>query len=223
MKKKAVYMIILLLSLGLFSACSKPDEETIASDRLSTEARNSDNVTVDPVQEDSIIGEQSTTNQDSSGEKVDFQLQNENVDFQLQGEDGIECYDFKEGDNIIFRLEIKNDTDEDAWLPPFTDIIGHDVFRVYSQSGEEIGTPWDGIWSSMVGSGFIGAHCSVVFFCPWFDIPALYFQGHEHFYSAYSFYKTDEKSPLPQGDYYSKFDIKLNNKTITCNRNFKIQ
>ena len=143
--------------------------------------------------------------------------------FQLQDEDGIECYDFKEGDNIIFSLEIKNDTDEDVWLPPFTDIIGHDVFRVYSQNGEEIGTPWNEIWSDMVGADFIGAHCSVVFFCPWFDIPALYYQGHEHFYSAYSFYKTDEKSPLPKGDYYSKFDIKLNDKTITCHRNFKIR
>ena len=94
---------------------------------------------------------------------------------------------------------------------------------MYSQDGGEIGTPWDEIWSDMVGVGFIGAHHSVVFFCPWFDIPALYYQGREHLYSAYSFLKTNEKSPLPKGDYYSKFDIKLNDKTITCDRNFKIQ
>ena len=218
--KKVVFMMSMLLTLGMFSACSKPDDETDASDRLSTEVLKSNNETINPVQENEG---QSTTNQKSSGENVDFQLQNENVDFQLQDEDGIECYDFKEGDNIIFRLEIKNDTDEDAWLPPFTDIVGHDVFRVYSQNGEEIGTPWNEIWSDMVGADFIGAHCSVVFFCPWFDIPALYYQGHEHFYSAYSFYKTDEKSPLPKGDYYSKFDIKLNGKTINCYRSFKIK
>ena len=234
MKKELVLMMTMLLSFGMFSACTKSDEETDAFNKQSTPVRQSGKESADSNQEDDTIEGQSTTTgqggddsaepiQESSGDKVIFQLQDENVDFQLQNEDGIECYDFKEGENIIFRLEIKNDTDEDAYLPPFTDIIGHDVFCVYSQNGEEIGTPWDEIWSYMVGGDFIGAHSSVVFVCPWFDIPALYFLGHEHFYSAYSFYKTDEKSPLPKGEYYSNFDIKLNGKTIICNRTFKIQ
>ena len=38
----------------------------------------------------------------SSDDDVDFIK----VDFQLQNEDGIECYDFNEGDNVIFDLTI---------------------------------------------------------------------------------------------------------------------
>ena len=144
------------------------------------------------------------------------------VKFQLQNEDGIECYEFKEGNNIIFRLEIKNDTDEDAILPPFSEVLGLDVFSVYSQKGVKIGTPWDVIMTSFRESDVIRAHSSAVFVCPWFDIPALYFNGKEHYYSEF-FYKKDDKSPLPKGEYYSKFDIRLNNKTITCNRKFEIK
>lgn len=44
----------------------------------------------------------------------------------------MECCNFKEGDNIIFSLEIKNDTNEDAILPSFLEVLGLDVFNVYS-------------------------------------------------------------------------------------------
>ena len=106
----------------------------------------------------------------------------------------MKCYDFKEGDNIIFRLEIKNDTDEDAILPPFSEVLGPDVL----------------------------AHSSAVFVWPWFDVLALYFDGTKHYYSEY-FYKKDDKSPLPKGEYFSEFDIKLNEKTIIGNRKFDIR
>ena len=36
------------------------------------------------------------------------------VDFRLQDANGSECYEFHEGDNIVFRLEIKNNTNEIA-------------------------------------------------------------------------------------------------------------
>lgn len=191
MKKKQVLMMSMLLAFGLFSACSKSDDVTdIHSEK-----------------------EETGTIEESSGEIVDFQLQNE---------DGIECYEFKEGDNIIFRLEIKNNTDENAILPAFSEVLGLDVFSVYSQEGIKIGTPWDVIMTSFREYEIIGAHSSFVFVCPWFDIPALYFDGTEHYYSEY-FYKKDDRSPLPKGEYFSEFDIKLNEKTITCHREFKIK
>ncbi len=180
-----------LLAIGLLSACSKSDDVTdIYSEK-----------------------EGAGTIEESCGQMVDFQLQNE---------DGIECYEFKEGDNIIFRLGIKNDTDGDAILPSFSEVLGLDVFTVFSQEGVKIGTPWDVIMTSFRECEVIGAHKSAVFVCPWFDIPALYFNGTEHYYSEY-FYKKDDKSPLPKGEYYSEFDIKFNEKTITCNRKFEIK
>ena len=193
MKKKLLLMMSVLLAIGLFSACNKSDDVTDINNHSEKE--------------------EAGTITKNSGDMVKFQLQNE---------DGMECYDFKEGDNIIFRLEIKNDTDEDAILPPFSEVLGLDVFTVFSQEGVRIGTPWDVIMTSFRECEIIGAHNSAVFVCPWFDIPALYFNGTDHYYSEY-FYKKDDKSPLPKGEYFSEFEIRLNEKTITCNRKFNIR
>ena len=192
MKKILVLMMNMLLAIGLFSACNKSDEVTDSNNHSEKEG-------ADTIEKGSDL-----------------------IGFQLQNEDGMECYDFKEGDNTIFWLEIKNDTDEDAILPPFSEVLGFDVFTVYSQEGVKIGTPWDVIMTSFRECEIIGAHNSVVFVCPWFDIPALYYNGTHHYYSGY-FYKKDDKSPLPQGEYFSEFDIKLNGKTITCYRKFDIR
>ena len=186
-------MMSVLLALGLLSACSKSDDVTDINNHSEKDGTG--------------------TIEKSSDLMVDFLLQNE---------DGMECYDFKEGDNIIFRLEIKNDTDEDVILPPFSEVLGLDVFTVFSQEGVKIGTPWDVIMTSFRECEVIRAQSSVVFVCPWFDIPALYFNGTDHYYSEY-FYKKDDKSPLPKGEYYSEFGIKFNEKTITCNRKFEIK
>jgi hypothetical protein len=143
------------------------------------------------------------------------------ADFQLQNEKGVECYDFQEGDNIIFKLEIRNDGDEEIILPPISEVIGFDIFRVYTKNGEDMGTPWDERFSSYVGHSMIRAYSSVVVTCPWFDISGLTFEGPDHLYSG-CFIKKVEKMPLPIGEYYSKFDIKLNHKIVTCYRTFKI-
>lgn len=153
-----------------------------------------------------------TSNDDSENQII--------VNFQLQNEDGVECYDFHEGENIIFRLEIKNNTNDDAILPSIVDIIGYNTFHVYSKNGEDMGMPWDELVTNYLPHYIIEAHSSAVKICPWFNIPSLAINGHE--YSG-CFYKMDEKTPLPKGEYYSKFDIKLENKIVTCNRTFKIQ
>ena len=193
MKKILVLMMNMLLAIGLFSACNKSDEVTDINNHSEKEG-------ADTIEKGSDLM----------------------VGFQLQNEDGMECYDFKEGDNTIFWLEIKNDTDEDVILSPFSEVLGFDVFTVYSQEGVKIGTPWDVIMTNFRECEIIGPHSSVVFVCPWFDIPALYYNGTHHYYSEY-FYKKDDKSPLPQGEYFSEFDIKLNEKTITCNQKFNIR
>ena len=143
------------------------------------------------------------------------------VDFQLQDEEGNECYTFSEGDNIVFRLELKNNTDSNAIIKPIYEVIGFNAFRVYSKSGKDMGTPWDSFNANYLAHNVIMACSSKVLVCPWFDIPSLYDSGVEHHYS-HLFNKTEEKSPLPKGEYYSMFDVKLNNRTITCKRTFKI-
>lgn len=199
MKKKLALMMIMLLSLGMFCACSSNDEIG------------------DVYEGQSPTGNSETENDNSSkGTSDDF------VDFQLQDEDGIECYNFNEGDNIIFRLEIINDTDADVIVQPLSEIVGFDAFRVCSIDGDNKGTPWDQIFSDSRAHDILLAHSSTIIVCPWFDNPSLAQNGREHFYSG-CFYKKEQKLPLPKGEYYSKFDIKLNDKTIHCYRNFKIK
>ena len=72
MKKKLVLMMSVLLVFGLLSACG-----------------NSDDI---PDTNNHSEKEETGTIEKSSGQMVDFQLQNE---------DGMECYDFKEGENIM--------------------------------------------------------------------------------------------------------------------------
>ena len=185
--KKSDCLMGMLLTLGLFCACSSDDEMS-----------------------NSFEGKSPTEQNESEKGEVIQGTSDETVEFQLQNEEGIECYEFNEGDNIIFRLEFRNDTDEDTYVPRFYEMIGWDGFRVYSIDGVDMGTPWDEIFTNSRGGDFIEAHSS-----------ALYWNGHEHYYSD-MYYKKEEKLPLPKGEYYSRFDIKIKDKTIVCNRNFKI-
>ena len=74
------------------------------------------------------------------------------VDFQLKNSDGIECYDFKEGENVIFDLIITNNSDRDIFYGPNADIIfGNDLFCVYSDDGNSLGLPWTGMYCEYTG------------------------------------------------------------------------
>ena len=50
--------------------------------------------------------------------------------FQLQKENGEEAYTFNVGENIVFRLEIKNSGSETVVLPSQHELIGNNIFRV---------------------------------------------------------------------------------------------
>ena len=141
------------------------------------------------------------------------------VNFQLQREDGRECYDFREGENIVFSLEVKNNTDDDIQILPFAELMGFDVFHVYSENGEDMGKPWDKMFDYLVPFNVIEANSSFVKVCPWFSIPSL---ARNDLFSD-CFYKEYDKSPLPKGEYYSKFDVKLGDETVTCSRSFTIR
>ena len=52
------------------------------------------------------------------------------VEFSLMNEKGEKTNEFSEGENIIFRLEIKNSSDDDVVLAHtnIADILGHNAF-----------------------------------------------------------------------------------------------
>lgn len=62
--------------------------------------------------------------------------------------------EFSEGENIIFRLEIKNSSDDDVVLAHtnIADILGYNAFRVYTIDGKDMGTPWDAFIDDFLGA-----------------------------------------------------------------------
>ena len=134
-----------------------------------------------------------------------------------------ETYTFKEGENIVFRLEIRNNGTKTAVLPPKSTVIGRDIFRVYSASDKkDLGTPWNQkgeTYTTMEGHFLLSPNGSLVYVCPWLN------QSETTLSSViYSYFKLDGTKPLAAGDYYSEFDIKLSDThKVTCKCNFKIK
>ena len=147
------------------------------------------------------------------------------VDFLIQDEHNVEKYIFKEGEDIIFRIDLTNNDTVDAILPSSIEIMGYDVFHVYSKNGEDMGTPYDVVCPGAEGHLRLEAKVTRKYLCPWINNPDSEFNNPEYYYLKPSFMaaRIEKKRPLPKGEYYSKFDIKLdNNRVITCQKSFSV-
>ena len=95
------------------------------------------------------------------------------VIFQLQNENGEEAYTFNVGENIVFRLEIKNSGSETVVLPSQHELIGNNIFRVFSAAdNKDMGTPWNqesGIYSTLLPHTLLSPNSSRVYLCPWLN------------------------------------------------------
>lgn len=159
----------------------------------------------------------------NNGTSLTYDTKDVSVLFQLQNENGDEIYTFNEGENIVFRLEIKNSGFLDVLLPEIRYIVGYDLFRVYSVTdATDKGTPWDklvGVFTHMRAHSILGANSSKVFTCPWFNKSETTLQK-----DSYSNFQIDGIKPLPVGNYYSEFDIMLSDsQKVTCKREFSIK
>ena len=143
--------------------------------------------------------------------------------FWLQDENGVEKYVFNEGENIVFRLDVINNGEEDVIIRHGSDfIIGNDVFHVYSSKGEDFGTPYDVISFPENTFILIPSKSKTSYFCPWHNDPNLETPLHTP-YGHISYY-IDKIRPLPKGDYYSQFTIRLgDDRFVTCKKTFKIE
>ena len=136
----------------------------------------------------------------------------------FQDESGVEKYVFKEGENIVFRLDVINNSEEDVII--HGNIILYDAFHVYSSQGEDFGKPYDVYISELVGGTIIPSKSIITYLCKWLNDPNSELLWEPH----YIHYKIDKRRPLPKGDYYSQFTIRLgNNQYFTCKRSFKIE
>lgn len=141
------------------------------------------------------------------------------VNFLIQDENGSEKYLFNEGENIIFRLDIINDGKDDVVLLSPVEILGNDIFHVYSSKGEDLGRPYDILIIPEIAHTFIPSQSRVSFRGAWVNDPESELTWTPNFLQ----YEIDKLRPLPKGDYYSEFTIKLdNNRNVTCKKTFKI-
>ena len=139
----------------------------------------------------------------------------------FQDESGVEKYVFKEGENIVFRLDVINNSEEDVIIHGnMAYILLHDAFHVYSSQGEDFGKPYDVYETTDIGITMILSKGKITYLCQWLNDP-----NSELLWKPYYIhYIIDKRRPLPKGDYYSQFTIRLgDNQYFTCKRSFKIE
>lgn len=162
-------------------------------------------------------GKESSEDKEENGDAGIF------VNFTLQDESGIEKYVFKEGENIIFNLAITNNTEKEARLSNFDDMVFHNnVFHVYSSQGEDFGHPYDYLFIyEILGPMIFPPGYTYTLLCPWINKPDSELRCDTLLNNHFVFKKF---RPLPKGEYYSKFPLRLDEKkTVTCNKSFIIE
>lgn len=145
------------------------------------------------------------------------------VKFQLLNADNQPVTTFKEGENFTFVLSIIN-TGNDNKEIPLDDFLETDFFPIYTAGGKSLGKPYDMIIQYGIGIIRLAPNES-------FEISCRAFgkrdddTDHGSIHPEIALIKVTERSPLAQGDYYTKFELKLNNAggTIICKKEFKIE
>ena len=148
------------------------------------------------------------------------------VNFTLQDENDVEKYTFNEGENIVFRIELINNDTVMAVLPSYEDVFSYDVFHVYTSNGKDMGRPYDLFASGSEYHVRIKAKGTRIYLYPWINDPESELNNPDlHILKPdYMAARIMEPRPLPKGDYYSKFKIKLdNNRVVTCQKSFRIE
>lgn len=143
--------------------------------------------------------------------------------FMIQDENGSEKYVFKEGENIYFKLDITNNTEETAYLPNLIDLLFCDnIFHVFSQKGEDYGHPFDSlVLPERRGPTVFPTKYTLTFLCPWLNNPDSEFPNDQ---PPYSFFLFEKFRPLPKGEFYSVTSIKMDeNKIVTFKKSFIIE
>lgn len=154
-------------------------------------------------------------------------------DFRLINAEGKETTVFSYGENITFDLTLRNISDHTISFAE-TDVLGEDLFRVFTKGGVDLGRPWDFIMSKAVYPALpiiIAAGGTASWNCKWkgllytsnglvnSDNPDIAVGETDEI----KFIQTTERTNLPKGDYYCQFDIALGDDLKTCWQDFTVE
>lgn len=170
------------------------------------------------------------------------------VTFQMLNADSLPVTTFKEGENITFRLVVTNSRKENVTLPNTRVMLGENVFHIYTSQGEDMGLPWDSRVCFGLANLATSPGQSYQFLCSAFgglEDPdkfnsASYYPGADPWGTWCVFFKTEYvRKPLSRGNYYTEFEINLNDedpspkdgiknvskgyKGVMCRKDFKIE
>ena len=129
-----------------------------------------------------------------------------NFQFQLCALQGTSTRVFNYGENVVFDLSIRNNSNNDITygIKDADIIFDQNLFCVYSKNGNTIGLPWTGMYCEYSGQQtfVIPANSVKRIRCAW--------NLCEEISPSHPLCKGEDNILLPSGDYYTKFNIKYN-------------
>lgn len=182
----SIFLLPLFAAIGLLvTACSSDDEKTT------------------PVPETKVEFDSDTINV----------YDNIGVIFQLLNSENQAVTSFKEGEDITISLKIANYRSEDVFLRHDEDLVGPNVFELFTREGVSLGVPWDEMGSPSLGTqinpnGFTVISCAA--FGKRNDDGSYRYDPN---ISSIVFLRTKDREALPKGRYLCKFVIDLNEST----------
>ena len=167
------------------------------------------------------------------------------IQFQLLNSDSIATDTFKEGEDIIFKLTVKNISND--WVTITTvDKFCDNTFNVYSSDGVDMGRPWNlrliGAIRPFLTTGMMQEHI-----CSWLEVPLedidqisswledpIKYLGNMDLemrilslvngITPIAYLTKERRQPLPKGSYYTQFDVSvLEGRTTTIRMDFNIE
>ena len=141
----------------------------------------------------------SCSSDDKEEKAIDFELQ-------LCTLQGTSTREFNYGENVVFDLSIRNNSNNDITygIKDADIIFDENLFCVYSKNGNTIGLPWTGMYCEYSGQQtfVIPANSVKRIRCAW--------NMCEDINPSHPLCKGEDNILLPSGDYYTKFNIKYN-------------
>lgn len=159
----------------------------------------------------------------SSDAIINKEINNIVFKFYLLNEQDEPATVFNQGENFTFHFEFINRKRDSITVT--TEFINADFFRIYKNEGNnlvDMGKPWTGIWCLFnlePHEFYLSTNESIMIYIPW-----VYYGNFRDYYPLCC---SETKSFLPQGKYYTAFNldfhytIKGKKKTIN-NATFKI-
>lgn len=139
------------------------------------------------------------------------------MELRLLGESGEVQRVFAEGENVIFELSITNNSSRDVRVPSPEKLLS-DAFHVYSSQGDDLGNAFQYILPIYSEYTLIKQGETCRFVCPWYYSPSI-------MPNSIMVKPEEEEVPfLSKGEYFTKFDVKLNDQTtISCRQDFIVR